>query len=153
MKKRIIKKWKKRGIYDEMMKKHQARRGGPSPERWTSRFIAEGYIRDKYLQIQSTDSRNPLLKYCALDEHNHVRINPIFYQEYFSERDFQTEGYDINVKPVRGKKVVPSSAIIKLEGMLIRELKFLSQCRVLSESEVEIRPIRDKCLIQEPIAK
>lgn len=90
MKRRIVKKWEKRGISDEMMKKHLARKGrlnsnnnSKKRSNWTPNYRHEEVLVRMYSRLQSVSPQNPALQYGVLDDEGHFEITPRFYEEQF----------------------------------------------------------------------
>ena len=94
-KRRIIKKWEKREIVEEMMRKHQARTGRPrlnnsrkTQSNWTQDYLGESSLANAYRMVQSAVPTSPLLQYGVLGEDGHFEISQRFYEEQFpGEKD------------------------------------------------------------------
>lgn len=116
MNKRTIKKWKSQGVLEEMLKKHQKRRGGPSLEKWTPRFVGERVISTLYFDLQRIDSGNHYLKYLESDKYKHVKIKPLFYQENNQSHE----------------EIPSAHSTLILMNILKEEIQTLSNMRIVS---------------------
>ena len=90
MKRRLIKKWEKRGILADMIRKQLARKGKLNSDndpthtcKWKPHYLGESVVANAYSKLQSVSPTNPLLKYGTLNEFNHFEIAPKFYNEQF----------------------------------------------------------------------
>jgi len=123
VRKRIVKKWKKQGVYEERMRTHLARRG--RSVEWKPNYFGEDYLRDKYLDLQSIDPQNSLLNYGSIDNSGHFTISERFFADTYKhcpKEDFAT---------------LRKTAVRHYMGMLINEYRHINSDACPAPSRAE----------------